>query len=1452
MLSLATCIALPSLARAADFHVADGDVPGLIAAIDAANANPGADTIYLAPDGVYTLTAVHNTGTFGSNGLPPITQGLTIVGNGATIERHGSRSTPGFRVIEVRNGHLTTDRLSIRNGRCQFGAGIFVDYASLTFANGTIQNNDATGGFGGGICASGWIIVTGSTIYDNHASVGGGVFAKDISSLTMTNCTISGNTAWIGSAIDSSAETLISQCTISENASLSTGEGAVVIHTLYDDAVLVNNIIANNENGDCHDATGALYDAGYNLIGDGSCITHPTSFSGDPLLGPLADNGGPTLTHALLEGSPAIDGGTCQSFAVPVDQRGVVRPQGANCDIGAVEYLFGGCEIPNPIAAGDTQALISAIACANLTPEPSHINLAPNATYTVTEVVDSIDGPNGLPSITGGVLINGNGATIERAGGGGTPAFRLLHVGATGDLRINRLTIRNGVCTEGAAILNAGGRITIDATTVRECAAGADGGAILNTGTLTLTNSTITDNRAQVNGGGILNVGVASLTNSTVSGNAADSRGGGVFTPESGETTITLCTISDNVALIDGGNVFADGGRVTLSNSVIANSIGGDCVSDGAVVNDAGFNVIEDGGCISAPTSVSGDPLLGPLADNGGPTMTHALLFGSNAFDAGDCAGNSIFVDQRGIARPLGAACDIGALESEDVCVPDLCPSGSTPLSDSGGRFSGWCVLSDAPENVAIVTHAVGTHVVEITVDKDFDEPPAPDGTIHPIVLHFVQVCRDEYVRSQINISCESIANSTTADWHGYAWSLDESDPAWIDSAYSRRFSTEPFALASFSDFVGPPADRRTRVLTATYGIVADGDAFLPGGTDAQLSIRVNLDDDDTPVTFTLLEEPLLQQPCAIPPIIADGDVAALIAAIHCANSTPESDVINLASEGHFTLTSIENDTDGLNGLPMIAGELTINGNNATIECPDDPNTPGFRIMPVHLTGDVAIHALTVRHSGSDAISNRGTAWLSGCNIRENVDGVVNETGARLVLEDCVVAQNTRYGIRTAGDGTTDMIRTTICDNSGVSAILCRDSLTMTACSVLRNTSLYEAGGLDLEKDTAIVIDTLFAENSGREGGAIRAKSSITIEGCILRDNWSALSGGALYVDNQRFGTTVIAGTLLAANGSGKFGGGIYLRTTDARLSRCIITDNAAEDGGGIYSVTPLIMDACTIDHNAAALDDGGGLYLRGTSTLNECAILGNTAYSTGGGIENAAGVLTIHNSTIAGNSCLRGGGGISNESYGTLVLDACTLSDNHVTLSGFGGAISNSGPNRTATVRNCTISGNSAALGDGGGIHNLSTEAFIANCTISGNSVLTPYLGGAGIASDGTEILHLSNTITANNVGGDCRGSRLQDDGHNLIGDGSCISHPTSFSGNPRLGPLADNGGPTLTHALRPGSPAVDAGDCAGGTVTVDQRGMPRPGGAACDIGAFEGVVPVRPAYEQGPPLSE
>ncbi len=319
-------------------------------------------------------------------------------------------------------------------------------------------------------------------------------------------------------------------------------------------------------------------------------------------------------------------------------------------------------------------------------------------------------------------------------------------------------------------------------------------------------------------------------------------------------------------------------------------------------------------------------------------------------------------------------------------------------------------------------------------------------------------------------------------------------------------------------------------------------------------------------------------------------------------------------------------------------------------------------------------------------------------------------------------------------------------------------------------------------------------------------------------------------------------------------------------------------NGGRTVTISGLTISNGSAPNLDFPDNEGGGIFNSGTLTLTTVVVSGNHATNNnggGGGIWNEGGTLTLTNSSVSDNSAGNGGGGgIVMDGGGTLTLTGCTVSGNG-TSGGAGGIYSN----RPVVMTNSTVSGNTANS-DGGGItvEGGSATLTLTNVTITNNRADNDNNGsgaGGGLYLVGGNVF-LRNTIVAGNFN-DASPSTTADDvsgnvdpnsSHNLIGDGTNLTGITNGDGNnnqvgsgsaidPHLGPLADNGGPTLTHALLGGSPAIDAGDdcvfdntCSpalGAALTTDQRGagysrqLDGNGDtvAHVDIGAYEAPVP-------------
>ena len=251
---------------------------------------------------------------------------------------------------------------------------------------------------------------------------------------------------------------------------------------------------------------------------------------------------------------------------------------------------------------------------------------------------------------------------------------------------------------------------------------------------------------------------------------------------------------------------------------------------------------------------------------------------------------------------------------------------------------------------------------------------------------------------------------------------------------------------------------------------------------------------------------------------------------------------------------------------------------------------------------------------------------------------------------------------------------------------------------------------------------------------------------------------------------------------------------------------------------------------------EGGGIFEDGDLTLTRCVVSGNYAPQGGGIFNSSAATLKLVDSTVANNQASDGGGAYIK---GGLFATRCTFWGN--TASEFGGAVFNQG---NATLEDSTLSRNVAL--QGGAIFD-KAHATALNCTISANSART----GGGMYGDTGGLLFMGNTILAGNTGTSggpdaWTAAPVGSLGHNLIGitDGSTGWVKSDLSGtassplDPRLSPLAGNGGPTRTMALLPDSPAIDAGDngiAQGAGLVTDQRGFSRVYNGSVDIGAYE-----------------
>jgi len=350
-----------------------------------------------------------------------------------------------------------------------------------------------------------------------------------------------------------------------------------------------------------------------------------------------------------------------------------------------------------PDGTCDSCSLREAIQEANLLPGPDTINLPPG-TYTMDiPGADEDLGASGDLDITDDVTIIGIGTTrIESHVG------RILHV-HEGNVSITGLTLLQGDANNDQASGRAGGAVynaPASTLTLNACAmtinqAQGGGGAIYNGGTLSLNGSTLTTNSAVGNsrGGAVYNNGTMIVTNCSLNGNSSTDGSGGIYSTASSILRVNNSTIAENASTggIGGGGLKAEAGcAIHVTNTLIANNSASgpndDC--EASLTSSGGNMVMDADGCSGLGTGdiTSVDPLLGPLQNNGGRTLTRAPLPASQALETGGTVGACELTDQRGLSRPQGVACDRGAVELFPAC-PVIALTPTTLLDAQAGAF---------------------------------------------------------------------------------------------------------------------------------------------------------------------------------------------------------------------------------------------------------------------------------------------------------------------------------------------------------------------------------------------------------------------------------------------------------------------------------------------------------------------------------------------------------------------------------------------------------------------------------------------------------------------------------------------------------------------------------------------------------------------------------------------
>lgn len=635
---------------------------------------------------------------------------------------------------------------------------------SFSLRGVTLKNGRAISG--GALCNDGGtLFLSQCTLSENFSSNhGGAIYNSSMGILTLSQCTLSGNFATFqGGAIFNQGTLTVNHSTIANN--LADNGGGIYSGSSTDNITLINSIIARNiiiagSGSDVFNDGATITTNGRNLIGDlidSGLSADPNLLTGDAKLASLlTSNGGSTYTIPLLPDSPAKE--AALGSTITTDQRGF--PIVATADLGAYES-----SIINPIPThgttnifslptlswtgptgssytvflGSTSGSLTALS----TPSPSNLNsyvlatplaqgtyfwrvdatvggrtiIGPEFTFTVQGVSSALDngglltlrqrladaaahpGPdvilldaslNGQTLLlTSGLIINDpDGVTIDASDlpsgikitNRNNANHVLLNLAVSSTLTVKGITFDDG---DNLAIFNSGMLTLCQCTFSRR----RNGAINNNGGMLNMSKCTVVRNSNYLSGGAIINNGGALLlTQCTICNNSSNFVGGAIYN-DRGSLTLTHCTFSDNSAT-GGGAVYNSGGILTLNNSIVNWNSPVDIYNGGsnASFTRIGVNLVKrysnaNGVIDSGPLPITAAPELAPLGNYGGPNATRPPLPGSPAIDQASLLNSALTTDQRGLPRPLGIRPDLGAVEASIIVVTtpvdELDPPGS-------------------------------------------------------------------------------------------------------------------------------------------------------------------------------------------------------------------------------------------------------------------------------------------------------------------------------------------------------------------------------------------------------------------------------------------------------------------------------------------------------------------------------------------------------------------------------------------------------------------------------------------------------------------------------------------------------------------------------------------------------------------------------------------------------
>jgi fibronectin-binding autotransporter adhesin len=1078
----------------------------------------------------------------------------------------GNKATDDGGAIE-NLGSLTVTIASFLDNTAGVGGGSIFNAGTGTIVDVTLSG-DTAGGEGGGIVNQGNLNLTNSTVAQESAGVDGGGLYNFDGTLTTLNVTIAENNVsagGFGGGIDVVGGTVILYNTIVSANTVGTGGNAASdIAGMVSTTLSVYNLIGSGGSG------GLVNNVNHNLVGANAD------------LGPLAANGGPTKTIALLTGSPAIDhgGNTIAGVTVPTsDERGALRGNvasainaGTTVDIGAYEassaYLV--TTAVDSLAYG---TLRSAVGWANLSFNDNPLNIATPAPNTVVFDTANLFATSQTLTLTQGSLTFSDTSTAEAITWNGKSTLTI-----SGGNNLQPIVVDQNV------------KVLLTGFTISQ-GSSATGGAIASDGTLTLTNMTIANNKATVN------------------------NGGGVWNESSGTLSVISSTFTGNTAAVAGGAIASVGGLVVSKSTFSGNSAG-----DGGAIDDSGYMQIT-GSTFSGNTATSGGAI-----DNVGSTanaISSSMFTGNSA-----TSGAGIYTTSTGVLTLMDTTLSAntasnsgGGVDNEGgtLAIVDSTFSGNNAATAGGGLYndlgSVTATKSTFQSNSASTTGSGGG----IYSDKTLSLTNVTVANNSALFGGGI----DDAATGTLTALNVTIAYNTVATGGGGA-GLNVAGGATAN-LYNTivALNTLGTGTTTASDIAGTVGGDSNLIGTGGAGGLTNGkDGNLVGVATPGLASALAYNGGPTQTIALITNSPAIDAgassfagPITAPTVDQRGavrgaaglnaglypdigayeasssylvssfadstDVGTLRAAIGWANVSSNANPFQVINPEPNTIVFSTPGTITLSQGPIALTNTTlgevIDGANITVS--GGGLSGVFTVasgVTTSLTGLTIVDGLTANNGGG--IDNSGTLTLTDITLSGNTatlgGGITNEAGATLSITDSTLTGNTATG---SGGGL---------DNMGVATLL-SDTFTGNTAST--------GGGI-----ANVLSGTLI--NSG--GTIIAAPADLTITENTIEDN-TATAGNGAGIDNS--GSVTISDSTINNNTAKALGGAIGNET------------------GGVFTATNV-----TLVGNSAV--SGGGIGNSGTATFVNATIAYNTATSAGGGVYVVTGTTSLYNTIIASN----------------------------------------------------------------------------------------------------------------------------------------------------------------------------------------------------------------------------